>query len=112
MVCRLNEADVLEDRNEAAVFPAAPMRPLVNLVGVDADGDDQYDLPDQAVQQPRHKECDTPHHQENVRALEPGVSREVGWLMMVEDVGPSDQLPGDRPMLPSVGILQPVEEPR
>ncbi|HEV8581641.1 MAG TPA: hypothetical protein VGX68_21445 [Thermoanaerobaculia bacterium] len=109
---RLEDAAVVEEIHQPWIFGARPMRPLVELVGVDADGNDQDDLPLESADGCGAGENEPTQDEQNIGALEPGVAREFGGIVVVEDVGLRNQPSCHRPMRLTVGVLEPMKQTR
>ena len=86
MVGRLQQTEILQPRHEPTVLVAALVGPLVNLVRVHPNGSDKDNLPGKEVERPRAQQNGEGHHQENLRTLQPAVSREVRGIVVMQDV--------------------------
>lgn len=106
----LEDADVLEERNYRAVFRARAVRPFVNLVGVDANEDEEPKLPREDTAPPCGAEDRAAEEDEIPRTLPPREAREETGVVVVDDVGANKERADDGGMLGAVGVFEPVDD--
>src|SRR4029453_10684877 len=109
---RLEDAAVMEEIHQPWVLGARPMRPLVELVAVDSDGHDQDDLPVESADGCGPDENEPTKNEKKIGVFEPGVTREFGGIVVVEDFRFLNHPSRSRPMRLAVGVLQPVKQTR
>jgi hypothetical protein len=107
---RLKGPDRLQEGDETAVFGFAAVRPFVELIGVHSDENHEPDHPVEPAKPVAEGQGKATHDEENIGAMEPGVSGEVPRVLMVQDIWPRNPPPGDRPIGLPVGIFEPVKE--
>src|SRR5262245_10317921 len=112
MARRLDQADTLEQGNYGTVFYRCPVRPFVDLVGVDSQEDDQPDLPGEQTAEPSHRQYPQSKTQQQPRTLKPSVTREIARVVVMQDVWFCDKPASNRPVLVAIGILEPVKQAR
>ena len=112
VVRRLEQADVLEEGDDGAVFPAGAVGPFVDFVGVGGDGGEEPRLPAEKAELPRDEEEDGGEGDEVPRALPPGVARHVARQVVVDDVGAANGGADERGVFADVGVFEPVDDAR
>ena len=107
---RLEQMDVLEERDDATVLGPRLVGPLVDLVGVGADGDEQPDMPGEHASPGGGPDEDDAEEHEVPGALPPIEFREMPRIVMVDDIGTDHQRANQRRGFRAVSILQPMDE--
>lgn len=87
MLRRLQYACCLQTRDELGPAGSREVIPFVNLIGVDADANEEHHLPGKPIECPSSGDDDDSDCGQNLCAAKPGVSRKVGRTIVMEDVG-------------------------
>lgn len=112
MARRLQNAPILEARDETAVFRPGAMGHLMDFVGIDADCDKKRQLPGEQAERPGDAENRGTHQDQLRRTLPPGETRKKAGEVMVHDIGPDDGLTDEGRGFREVSVFGPVDDPR
>lgn len=106
----LQEADVLEEADEPAVFATGAVGPFVDFVGVAADDGEEDNVPGEETEQGGGEGHEGHGDEEVAVALPPGVAGHAAGQMMVLDIGAADPLAHPGCVLADVSVFDPVDE--
>lgn len=106
----LEDVPVLEEGNETAVFLAGAVGPLVDFIGIDAEGDEEAELPAEEAERPGGEEEQCAHEHEVARAVPPRQMGEEAGVVVVDDVGSDEEGPDEGRIFREVGVFSPVDD--
>lgn len=107
---RLEHAEVLEEGNDGAIFGAGAVGPFVDLVGVDADRDEEPELPREDAEPRGGTDEGGTDEDEIPRALPPRKPREETRVVMVHDIRANEVRADDRSFDSAIGVFEPVDD--
>jgi hypothetical protein len=112
MFGRLQDAQVLQPGNDAAVFFARTMRPFVKLIRVGAQQRKEPDRPRQTIQLPGDEHGNGGEQDQIPRTLPPAMAGHVAWKMVMNGVGPPDQAADERRVFTDIRVFEPENAAR
>ena len=84
----------------------------MELVGIGSENYKQPHAPSEKIACPGEHQYARPDAEQEPRAIEPIVAREIPRIMVMQDVGSGDEAPQNRPILLTVRVLKPMEQSR
>ena len=107
---RLQDAGVLKRNDQPASPHSRQVIPLVDLVRIRADSDEQQQLPRQESRQPSPSYDDGANDEKHGGAAQPGILRERAWRPMMKHVWRGNPFAGYGPVGPSIAIFKPMQQ--
>ena len=82
----------------------------MDFVGVDAEGNEEAELPAEETEGPRDEEHRGADEGEVPGTLPPGHVGEEARVVVVDDIGPDEERPDDRGVFREIGVFGPVDD--
>ena len=110
MTRRLQNADILKERDNRSVFPGRAVRPFVELIGIGGQDGKQPDLPCQHAAQPREDDEQRGEKAQVPRALPPVELGHETRVMVMDNIWPGDVPANQRRVLAHIRVFKPMDE--
>lgn len=105
----LQDAQVMQQGNEAAIFLPGAVGPLVEFIGIGGQAGKKRHFPSQAVQAPGDEQKQPGNQNQFPGTLPPRMPRQVTGVMMMNDVGTPYQATEQWCVFTKVGVFKPMD---